>query len=161
MTDYSNAKIYCIKSSQTEEVYYGSTCQALNDRFRNHRIDFKNNVNITSKQILQYEDAYIELVEEFPCNSKDELYIRERYYIENNLCVNKCIPGRTKKDSDKAYYEVNKEKIIERNKAHYQANKQKKKEYDKAYRKANLEANRERKNEYQRQYRTAAKISKY
>jgi hypothetical protein len=153
MPDYSKGKIYCIKSSQTEEVYYGSTCQELNDRFYGHKSDFKDNVCITSSHILQYEDAYIELIEEFPCNTRAELSIRERYYIENNLCVNKCIPGRTKKDSNKAYYEVNREKIIESSKAYYQANKDKKKEYDKTYCKAYREANRERRNEYQRQYR--------
>jgi hypothetical protein len=35
------------------------------------------------------------LVEKFPCESKDELHARERYYIENNECVNKYIPNRT------------------------------------------------------------------
>ena len=90
MPDYSKAKIYCIRSSQTEEVYYGSTCQPLNIRFSHHKSNL--NQNITSKQILQYEDAHIELIEEFPCNNKAELNIRERYYIENNICVNKRLP---------------------------------------------------------------------
>ena len=97
MPDYSKAKIYCIKSSQTDKVYYGSTCVSLNERFRGHKCD-SNIKTVTSSQIFQYTDAYIELVEEFPCNTKTELHTRERYYIENYPCVNKFIPGRSRKE---------------------------------------------------------------
>jgi hypothetical protein len=38
-----------------------------------------------------------------------ELNARERWWIENNECVNKYIPTRT----DKEYYEAHKEKIKE------------------------------------------------
>jgi hypothetical protein len=47
------------------------------------------------------------LVENYSCNSKKELETRERYYIENNECVNKNMPTRTMKE----YQEENKEKI--------------------------------------------------
>jgi len=127
MPDYSKAKIYCIKSSKTEEVYYGSTCQTLSKRFNSHKYSIN---DTTSKQILQYQDAYIELIEDFPCNSRAELSVRERYYIENNLCVNKFIPGRTRK----GYYEDNMEKIKAYTKAHYEANKDKIKQYKQQYR---------------------------
>jgi len=119
MPDYSKGKIYCLKSSQTDEVYYGSTCLPLNIRFNGHKTQSKTIKTLTSSQILQYTDAYIELVEEFPCNSRVELSIREKYYIENNPCVNKNIPGRT----DKEYVEANKEKIREYKKLWYLANK--------------------------------------
>ncbi len=56
-----------------------------------------------------------------------ELQQRERFYIENNECVNKVIPLRTKKQ----YNENNKEKISDYNKEYYQDNKDKKAEYDK------------------------------
>ena len=135
MPDYSQAKIYCIKSSQTSEVYYGSTCSPLRQRFRDHKCHCK---YTTSEQILQYEDAYIELVEEFPCNSRAELCIRERYYVENNPCVNKNIPGRSKEE----YCETNKEMLIKYNR-----------EYMRQYR----EANNEKIKEYMRQYRANAK----
>jgi len=39
---------------------------------------------------------------------------REAYYIKNNQCINKEIPGRTKKESNKEYYEKNKEKLNEK-----------------------------------------------
>ncbi len=38
----------------------------------------------------------IELVDHFPCNSKEELHQREGEHVRNNECVNKCIPGRGK-----------------------------------------------------------------
>jgi len=40
----------------------------------------------------------ITLVEKYRCETKDELHARERYYIENNKCVNKVIPTRTTKE---------------------------------------------------------------
>ena len=163
MPDYSKAKIYCIRSSQTSEVYYGSTCQSLKERFQGHKDDSKVR-NLSSKQLLQYEDAYIELIEEFPCNNMAELHVRERYHIENNSCVNKYIPGRTRKEvvkiyndthkvEHKMYREAHKDEIKERDKAYYEANKEKIKERAKAYR----DANKEKIKQYKQQYRANAK----
>jgi hypothetical protein len=44
------------------------------------------------------------------------LKARERHYIESLECVNLFIPGRTKKECDKAYYEKNKEEIAKKQK---------------------------------------------
>lgn len=98
---YARGKIYAIKSYLTEEVYIGSTCEiTLSRRMAQHRSILKRflrlGVNpITSRHILQHGDAYIELLENFPCNTKDELHKREGYHIRNSNCVNKYIPGRT------------------------------------------------------------------
>ena len=100
--DFSNCKIYKIVSlNNPNMVYYGHTCQTLSRRFSNHKSTSK---NITSKIIIELGDALILLVENFPCNSKDEARAREAYFIINNECVNKNIPGRTPKE----YYEDNK-----------------------------------------------------
>jgi len=64
------------------------------------------------------ENCSIELIEIFPCNSKDELSKREGSYIRNLNCVNKNIAGRTQTDW-------------------FNVNKGKKAEYDKEYRDAN------------------------
>jgi len=133
MPDYSKGKIYCIKSSQTDKVYYGSTCGDLRTRFIDHKTKFKTNKTVTSNQILQYTDAYIELVEEFSCNTKAELHNRERYYIENNPCVNKFIPGRT----DKEYVEANTETRKEYNRLWYLANRDRRRECDRLWYLAN------------------------
>ena len=106
--DYSKGKIYAIKSYQTEYIYIGSTTQLLSSRLGKHRGDYRDNKG-TSKNILQYEDYYIVLIENYPCNNKEELEKRERYYIEQNIkiCVNVRLPTRKQKE----YKEANKDKI--------------------------------------------------
>ena len=102
MPNYQNGKIYCIRSYQTDDIYIGSTTyDYLSTRFSIHRDKYKKYLNgtyhyVTSFQILQYPDAYIELIEMFACNSKDELTKREGYHIKNIDCVNRNIAGRTK-----------------------------------------------------------------
>lgn len=143
--NYHSAKIYKITGGGL--TYYGATVQTLCRRFAKHRTNKKRVENgkqstrITSFQILDYPDCDICLVENFPCNSRDELHQRERYYIENNKCVNKVIPGRTpeeyrqdNKEKIKQYYNDNKDKI----KQYSNDNKDKIKQYQSDYRKRNL-----------------------
>ena len=131
MPDYSNGKIYKIHSYQTDLVYYGSTTQALCRRFSKHKSDIKRGIYIaTSNQIIQLGDAMITLIELFPCGSKSELEARERFYIENNQCVNRVIPTRTHKE----WQEANREKISQQNKAWHEANRDNRKARDKANR---------------------------
>ena len=98
---YERGKIYAIKSYLTEQVYVGSTCEInLSSRMAQHRSGFRKYTRIggsctTSRLILQHGDAYIELLELFPCNTKDELLKREGHHIRNTNCVNKIMPGRT------------------------------------------------------------------
>ena len=115
--NYQNGKIYKIYSYQTDDIYYGSTTQKLCKRMGSHKRNFKYcDMHTSSKQILKYDDAKIELIELFPCNSKEELLKREGHYIRSNKCVNKCIAGRT----DKEYNQDNK---VKRKKYHDQYRK--------------------------------------
>jgi hypothetical protein len=93
--DFSNGKIYRIMSAHSELPYIGSTVDSLEERFDEHQRKYKSwkrgnsNYN-TSHEILKYDDAYIELVENYPCNSRQELEVREGTYIEiGKNCVNK------------------------------------------------------------------------
>jgi len=92
-----------------------------------HRLDFKKGKNITSKYILELGDYEIVLLELYPCNSKDELHMRERYYIEALDCVNKQIPNRSQKE----WCIKNKDKISEYQTEYRLNNKDKSKEYHK------------------------------
>jgi hypothetical protein len=84
---YDTSKIYIIKSPSTDLVYVGSTIHELNERFSRHKC--KSNV-CTSKEILKFNDAYIELIENYPCKSYRELLEREKYFISiTPNCVNK------------------------------------------------------------------------
>lgn len=100
MPDYSEGKIYKITSQYTTDVYIGSTCQSLADRFSQHKTDCKNDKKISSREIVKYEDCNMELIELYPCESKEELLKRERYWIEKHskTKVNKQLPTRTKKE---------------------------------------------------------------
>ena len=146
MPDYSQGKIYTIRSYLTDDVYYGSTCQKLSDRLSGHKLSYKrwlkNKVlnNISSYRIFEKDiDAYIELVELYPCNSKIELHKKEGEIIRQNTCVNKCIAGRTVKEYQKQHYENNKEQRLENQKQHYQNNIEQIAEYQKQYYENNKE----------------------
>ena len=88
--EYANSKIYkLISQSHPDIVYYGSTIQKLCVRMYEHRRDFKNKKNLRSKQVMQFEDVQIILVQYFDCHSKEELNSKVAEYIRNNECVNK------------------------------------------------------------------------
>ena len=104
---YNSGQIYRIFSFSNPEIsFIGSTVQTLNKRLAIFKRQFKN-FQKTGKNynkvfsILEYSDNSIGLIEAFPCNSKMELIIRERYYIQQLQCVNKQIAGRKYK---KKYY---------------------------------------------------------
>ena len=146
MTNYQNGKIYKIESLIGDCVYYGSTVQKyLSDRLSGHRYGMKNNKQCSSSKVLQYEDAQIYLVELYPCNSKNELHMREGYYIKHNECVNKMVAGRTSKQ----YKLDNSDYIKKQNKIYYDNNKEKNKQYRKQY---NID-NKEKNKQYNKQYR--------
>lgn len=100
--------------------------------------------NYSSFKIIEGGNYDIILVEEFSCDNKNQLEARERYFIENNECVNKIIPTRT----DKEYREANKEKIFEQGKQYREANKEIIFEKKKQYREANKEVIAKHKKEY-------------
>lgn len=117
--------IYKIVCNETGEVYYGSTTNKyLCNRMAQHKSSFKRFQNgthsyMSSFQIIERGNYSYSLIETVECEDRIYLEQRERYYIENNECVNKIIVGRTQKER----YEANKDKLKEYNKAHYEANK--------------------------------------
>jgi hypothetical protein len=131
MPNYQEGKIY--KLVGNGKVYIGSTVSTLCRRKQQHITDFKSNHPITSREVVSDSNHYIELIEYFPCNTKEELLKRERYYIDQIECVNKQKPCRTQRE----YYEDNTVHIKEQRKAYRDANKASKKQIDKAYREQN------------------------
>jgi len=126
MVNYQEGKIYKIVDNTTGNIYIGSTAEKyLSQRLQKHISCYKiyiNNEktkNTTAFEIIKNNNFEILLLETFPCNNKYELEQKERYYIENNSCVNKNIPTRTYKE----YYEDNKDKLLEEKKDYYKNNK--------------------------------------
>jgi hypothetical protein len=163
--DYQNGKIYSIRSYQTDLIYIGSTTQPLSKRLSKHRCDFnswKNNIGgyVTSFEIIKFDDHYIELIENYPCNSKNELVKREGQLIrETENTVNKNIAGRNTKEWNednkekvseykKQYYEENKEQLSEKQKQYYEENKEQLLEKQKQYREDNKEQILEKQKQY-------------
>ncbi len=114
-----NGKIYCLKSTQTDKIYIGSTKQKLIDRFYKHKSDYKNkkeNEKKSSFEITQYDDCYVEIIREVICSKKQLLQLEGEEILKHDNCINKIIAGSVKKYNDYKEY---------------------KKEYDKKYRTEN------------------------
>ena len=127
MVNYQLGKIYSLKNPLKHGQYIGSTCDKELERrrgshYRNYRA-FQNGSGhyISSFDLLETDDAQIFLLENYPCDTKEELLAREQYWIDKSLnVINKsraCAdPEVTKEQSDKAkkkYYETNKASITQ------------------------------------------------
>ena len=134
MPNYQNGKIYKLYDITTGEQYIGSTTTLLYKRLSGHVGTYKRYLNnkcrnITSFKIIEGGNYRIELIEAYPCNTKEELHKREGYHIKQLDCVNKCIPGRKRKE----YYWDNVDKEREDNIEYYNNNKSYFKDYYKDY----------------------------
>jgi putative protein kinase ArgK-like GTPase of G3E family len=153
-----------------QRKYIGSTCEiTLSRRLSKHVAQYKlHNKNkagyCTSAKVLEKGDYCIVLIELFPCNSKDELYARERYWQERVDCVNKNKAGlhnslghieyvkqyyHDHKAEDNArckqYRETHKEEL---SKYFKNRDKDKKRESDKKYQEEHKDEIRQKKKEY-------------
>jgi hypothetical protein len=130
MPNYANAKIYQVISPNHPVPYIGSTTSPLYKRLSQHKAYHRCSARI----VIDAGDAYIELIEEYPCENKEQLNKREGEVIRERECVNQRIAGRTHKeyrDSHpeaataqwKAYYNTHKEALKTKAKERYNANK--------------------------------------
>lgn len=116
--NYTFGKIYKVEpvcEHDDKDVYYGSTTQTLSKRMGVHRGKYK--LYKEGKQhkysIFDIFDKFgvdnckIYLVEDFPCERKEQLEKREGEIIRTNKCVNRTVAGRTPQD----YREENRQLI--------------------------------------------------
>ena len=156
MPDYNKGKIYTIRCRTDDTlIYVGSTIQPLSVRIGEHK---RRGNNVKYQNILIYktinnnwDDWYIELYEEYPCENKEQLCKREGEVIRSIGTLNTRIEGRTRQEhyednkddiaikqktyrennkddiaiKDKQYYENNKDKIAIKCKEYYENNKDK------------------------------------
>jgi len=137
--NYNNGKIYMIIAPNLKKHYIGSTTQPLSKRMIAHRSKYnrRDRTDYTSAfQVLEDEDAYITLLENYPCNDKRELEIREGYFQSTMDCVNINQAGRTPSQR----YQDNKPQILECRKIHYRANRPRILNYKKRYYRLNRPA---------------------
>lgn len=150
---YQHGKIYKITDNGYTKCYIGSTCEGLARRMAKHRHAYKakgDGKKYTSTTTIQLFDEFgmenckIELLEEYPCESKEQLMQREGYHIKNTDCLNKKVMGRSSKEyyfenkdgilvKRHQYYLENKDDILEQNKQYNAENKEKITEYKQKY----------------------------
>lgn len=125
MNKFNNGYIYKIYNDIG--TYYGSSCNKyLCNRVGRHRADYRENKGCYSRLLGDDKTWKYEIVEHYPCNNKSELNLREAFWIKNNICVNKIIPGRTKKE----YYLDNKDRLDKLKKIYADNRKDITREYD-------------------------------
>ena len=83
MPNYSKILIYRLvcKNLEVKECYIGSTTATLKRRFSNH----KTHTTSAKSLFAKYDDVYIELLEDFPCETKAQLHRREGELQKENI----------------------------------------------------------------------------
>jgi len=123
MNRYEKGQIYKVVDIGYNMCYIGSTCQSLSKRFYKHKenyyqytkgkADCNRRVNIIFDK-YGIENCKIELIQDFPCQSRNELLKQEGEHIRNNDCVNKIVSGRTNQEWREDNYEhyINKKRQL-------------------------------------------------
>ncbi len=163
--DYTNCKIYSIRNSINSSTYIRSTWQKLSERTVQHRNDCKRKrqqgMNILHLMFeLGVGHFYIELVENFSCNTSDELRKTEGELMrELKPDLSKKIECKTQKEflanncelekqKCKEYKQNHQHEIKEKSHQYYEKNKQYILEKIKEYNKHNREKVRETRGRY-------------
>jgi len=162
MPDYSKSKIYKITCNVTGVCYIGSTVQELEDRMSNHKSAYNGGyLQCMSREVFKNNNYIYEVIEDYPCENKIELWQREQYHLDLNRdnCVNKQKAyGPLTEEEEKKYwkdyhitnrekacerankwYETHKEYAINRSSLYAETNKEKIKKYQQHYRDSNKE----------------------
>ena len=149
---YSNGKVYRLVNNVDNQEYVGSTTQTLIQRKGGHK---RKAVVVPNRRVYQHlnnvgwDNVEIILIESYPCQTKEELNARERHWIDTlKPSLNKVIPLRTHRESQKAYDIANADTIKEYQREYRQKNAEKIKEGNREYRQQNADKIAEKQREY-------------
>lgn len=107
MTKYSKAYIYGIKCNKTGLLYIGSSMEPMNIRLRKHLTDMNGYLGLNKKtrayrssfEVLFNEEYDMFKIEDYPCETKHELEVREGLHmLRNPHCVNKRLPCKLNRE---------------------------------------------------------------
>ena len=137
--DYMQGKIYKVASKNTNKIYIGSTTGSLDCRMYRHQQSYCLYLNNLGSKVyvfdifdeFGFENCYIELICDYPCDNAHELACEEGRHQMLNLynIVNKNIAGRTVKQ----YYIDKRESILKDKKEYYKNNRETRKAYQNNY----------------------------
>ena len=108
-TEYSKGKIYAVRNCIDNDIFIGSTTQKLCKRFHDHKKNSqepnKNSLLYIKMREIGQDKFYIELIENCPCETKEELKRREGELIRETATLNKIVAGRTRREYMNEYKE--------------------------------------------------------
>ena len=174
---YKNGKIYKIWNSVNNDIYVGSTYSDLCKRMAKHR-DALTVEKLQQRSLyklmaeLGKDKFHIELIEDYPCDNKEQLRKREGHFIRILGTLNMKIENRTRKERDdtnkdkikqymETYREEKKEHILHTAKEYRENNKDKIKQYkidNKDYILAQNKEYYERTKEHKQEYQKSEKV---
>lgn len=135
MVNYGLGKIYKIINDITNDIYVGSTCETLSKRMTKHREKIKYCPERLFykfvREIGGWEHFKIIMIEDYPCNRKEELFKREQYHkdlLKPTLNKNNAFTSETEKKEYQKNYQ-NTEEYKKGRKIYYEKNKETRKEY--------------------------------
>ena len=135
--DYSKGKIYkiVVDTKEKYEPYVGSTVQGLAERMGGHRSDYKKWKIGKGSHVKSYdlfdkfgvENCKIILLEEYPCDSKMKLLMKEREWFDKMECCNQMKPFTSKEEKMeyiKIWRDEHKEQLAEKMKIYHDEHKE-------------------------------------
>lgn len=162
-TDYSNTIIYklCCNDPNVNEIYIGHTTNFIQRKHGHKRACCNENTKNHNQYVYQFirnhggwDNWSMIQIENVKCNDRRQAEALEHKWIKNlgaSLNVNN--PYAMCKEQPQLYkqawYEENKDEILEKNKEHYEEHKEEKIAYQKKY----AEENKEKIAEHQKEYR--------
>jgi len=132
--------IYSIVCNETGEVYYGSTTKTADERSRKHYNSFNawkegKYDYCSSFQIIERGNYTVNTVDTIDFETKKELHERERFWIENNECINRKLPAQTSEERKEYLLLFSRtEKRREQQRIWAENNKEKMREYARRHR---------------------------
>ena len=99
---YNNGKIYKLINTKDKKIYVGSTCNSLQFRKKGHisaSLQDPDRRVYAHLNSIGWENVKIISIEKYPCESLQQLFQRERYYIESLKAeLNTVIPYRSEEE---------------------------------------------------------------
>jgi hypothetical protein len=154
INNFNKGKIYRIQCND-DRFYIGSTTQILSQRLHHHKQLSKTDNTIFYQHMrkLGWENATIVLIENYPCDTSQELHQQEdihiAQHIDNPLCLNQnraFLSDERRQEEMKEYTEEHRQDANERAKQyrmdHYEDVKKKEETYRQTHRKELLEKQR-------------------
>jgi len=101
MNKYLQSYIYYIKCNTTGLIYIGSSIEPMNTRLGKHLTDLRGYLGIngnkprayrSSFEVLMNDNYEMKKIEDYPCENKHQLEVREGLFIKNNNTCNKRLP---------------------------------------------------------------------